>query len=74
MLKYSRIIQTITILISFALATYSLHAQTHTVVVNEIMASNSNTIADEDGDFSDWIELYNHGDEPVNLLNWTLRQ
>lgn len=72
MLKSTRIIQTITILISFALATYSVNAQSHTVVVNEIMASNSNTIADEDGDYSDWIELYNHGDEPVNLLNWGL--
>ncbi len=28
-------------------------------VLNELMASNTETLADDDGDFSDWIELYN---------------
>ncbi|TVQ09338.1 MAG: hypothetical protein EA364_14205 [Balneolaceae bacterium] len=42
------------------------------VVLNEIMASNSITIADDDGDFSDWIELYNSGAAPVNLLGYGL--
>ena len=37
------------------------------VVINEIMASNGNDIQDEDGDHSDWIELYNTGNEPYNL-------
>lgn len=37
------------------------------LVINEIMASNATTIADEDGDYPDWIELYNSGTEPVNL-------
>jgi hypothetical protein len=30
------------------------------IMINEIMASNGTTIPDEDGDFSDWIELYNN--------------
>jgi hypothetical protein len=38
-----------------------------TVVINEIMSSNSATIADEDGDYEDWIELYNYGTDPVEL-------
>ena len=37
------------------------------VVINEIQASNQSTIADEDGDFEDWIELFNAGGEPVDL-------
>ena len=37
------------------------------VRINELMASNSITITDEDGDYPDWIELYNYGDQPVNL-------
>lgn len=37
------------------------------VVINEFMASNSQTLADEDGDFSDWIELYNRSSQPVSL-------
>jgi spore coat protein CotH len=30
------------------------------VVVNEIMASNSSTIVDQDGEYDDWIEVYNN--------------
>ena len=36
------------------------------------MASNGGTLADEDGDFEDWIELYNAGPEPVALGGWGL--
>ena len=36
------------------------------IYINEVMSSNETTIADEDGDFSDWIELYN-GDSTINL-------
>ncbi|ASB49406.1 CotH kinase family protein [Alkalitalea saponilacus] len=43
-----------------------------TIVLNELMSSNSNTIADEDGDFEDWIEIYNYGDDPINLNGWGL--
>ena len=31
------------------------------------MSSNETILADEDGDFPDWIELYNGGNSPVNL-------
>lgn len=30
------------------------------VVINELMASNSSTVADEAGEYDDWIELYNN--------------
>ena len=36
------------------------------------MASNTSTLADEDGDFSDWIEIQNTSDTSVDLLNWSL--
>ena len=38
-----------------------------TVSINEVMASNGETIADMDGDFEDWVEFYNYGNEPVDL-------
>lgn len=47
-------------------------AQNPTVLINELMASNSSVIADEDGDSSDWVELYNSSDQPVNLVGWGL--
>jgi hypothetical protein len=37
------------------------------VVINEFMASNSSTIADETGAFPDWVELWNAGDTTVDL-------
>ncbi len=45
-----------------------LHAAT--IALNEFVSSNGETIADEDGDFEDWIELYNHGDDPVDLAGF----
>ena len=42
------------------------------VVISEIMAGNSSTLADEDGDYSDWIELYNSSTNTVNLGGWFL--
>ena len=47
-----------------------LHGQ-GTVIINEVVSSNSIYI-DEDGDTPDWIELYNSGFQNVNLENWTI--
>jgi len=35
--------------------------------INEFMASNGDTLEDQEGDSPDWIELYNTSDEDVNL-------
>src|SRR6266404_3916503 len=45
------------------------HAQ---VIISEFMADNKTTIADEDGQFADWIEVYNTGVDTVNLVGWSL--
>jgi hypothetical protein len=42
------------------------------VVISEFMASNNSTLADEDGAYSDWIELYNSSTNTVNLGGWHL--
>ncbi len=42
------------------------------VLINEVMAANTSIIADEDGDFSDWIELFNAGEQSVNLAGCAL--
>ena len=42
------------------------------IVVNEVMSSNSKTIYDEDGDTPDWIEFYNSGTVQVNLKGYYL--
>ncbi|MCH8487963.1 MAG: CotH kinase family protein [Candidatus Cyclonatronum sp.] len=42
------------------------------VLINEFQSSNQSTKADADGDFEDWIELYNAGDTAVNLSGFGL--
>jgi uncharacterized repeat protein (TIGR02543 family) len=42
------------------------------LIINEFMASNGNTLLDNDGDNEDWIEIYNAGNEPVNLNGFGL--
>ena len=42
------------------------------IVINEFMASNGATIADQDGEFEDWIELYNKGNQSVDLSGYFL--
>ncbi len=42
------------------------------IAINEFMSSNSKTIKDENGDFEDWIEIYNYGTTTVNLAGFGL--
>ena len=42
------------------------------IVINEIMASNDFTAVDEFGEFDDWIEIYNKGNESINLSGYFL--
>lgn len=54
------------------------------IVINEVMAQNLTTVADNAGEFDDWIELYNKGtnavdisgfyltDNTLNLDKWTI--
>jgi hypothetical protein len=42
--------------------------------ITEILAANLGTsgFLDEDGEAQDWIEIHNHGSEPVDLAGWAL--
>jgi len=42
-------------------------AAAQTPLINEFMGSNATTIADDDGDYSDWLELYNPGAATFDL-------
>lgn len=42
------------------------------LVLTEFMAANKTNLVDEDGVFSDWIEIHNPTDAAVNLANWYL--
>lgn len=42
------------------------------IYISEFMAVNHATLADDDGDYADWIEIHNGGATAVNLANWSL--
>ena len=42
------------------------------LMISELMPMNRSTLADMDGDFSDWIELYNGSARAINLENYAL--
>lgn len=42
------------------------------IVINEMMADNKTTKADQNGQFDDWIELYNKSTANVDLSGWFL--
>jgi hypothetical protein len=54
--------------------TYSLAPETlfRQIQISEFMADNNRSLNDDDGDSSDWIELFNPTDEPVDLSGWFL--
>ncbi|MEM1123341.1 MAG: CotH kinase family protein, partial [Bacteroidota bacterium] len=46
---------------------YTNTLSSQSIFINEFMASNDQTIADENGEFDDWVELYNAEDTPFDL-------
>ena len=42
------------------------------LVINEVMASNTSVIADQNGEFDDWVELYNNNNFSINLNGYYL--
>jgi len=51
---------------------HSAGFSTDEIHISEIMASNASGLKDEDGDFSDWIEISNPTSQTVSLNNWFL--
>lgn len=62
------------LLLSFVLlwAGVFCRSQESDVRINEFQASNTKTIMDDDGLYSDWIELYNSSAVGINLAGWSL--
>lgn len=56
----------------FLLLTLSFNLAIGQVVVNEWMSKNIQGIADEDGERTDWLELYNQGLDPIDLGGFAL--
>lgn len=42
------------------------------LVINEILTDNMGGLVDEDGEYTDWIEIYNYGEEHINMEGFGL--
>jgi hypothetical protein len=42
------------------------------IVINEFLADNGTVAADQDGEYDDWIELYNNSGSDINLAGYAL--
>lgn len=52
---------------------FSFSAAYTQVIISEFQSANSSTIADEWGDFDDWIELYNSGSSSLDIGGLVLK-
>jgi len=50
---------------------YNLIIQSN-IVINEVMAENYNTVADQDGEFDDWVELFNTTASAIDVSGYYL--
>lgn len=73
MIKLNLLYKYLVVLFCTALLASELSAQAeNTVYINEFLASNKKNLLDEDGESSDWIEIYNPTKETMDLSDWAL--
>lgn len=61
--------KTIILFLGFFLAGITSSTQ---IILNEVCHANLNVLADEDGDYEDWIELVNNGASTIDLSGYAL--
>ena len=67
-----RVVASILLGLLTAVGSASTRLRAQDVIISELMAVNDSTLADEDLEYSDWIELYNPGPAEANLAGWHL--
>ncbi len=68
--RFTKGLNSLKILVVSLLVIFSISGTNAQVVINESVSTNPKFYADEDGDYPDWIELYNAGINTVNLNAW----
>jgi hypothetical protein len=61
---------TLFVAIAFLAVGFTTNAFSQKLVINEFMASNDVSYPGPEGDYPDWIEIYNPNPFPINLAGW----
>jgi len=59
--------------IIFLFIIFNVNAAFSQITINEICTINDDAIEDENGDKSDWVELYNNSNTAINISNYKLK-
>lgn len=62
----------VVLMLAFVLSACGGGGLSENVYISEIMAENTKTITDENGDYCDWIELHNPTAAPINLAGYII--
>src|SRR4051794_14526443 len=62
----------LSLVLAFLLLIFGAADGAESVILSEFMADNATGLKDEDGEYSDWIEIQNAGTTTVNLAGWAL--
>ncbi len=60
------------LLLLLTIGPLAAQASTPGILITEVMAANTRTALDDQGGYSDWIELHNPTDMPIPLIGYTL--
>ena len=60
------------LLVGLATAAAIAQATAPSILITEVLAANTRTVADDRDRYSDWIELHNPTDTPISLAGYTL--
>ena len=60
------------LLVTLTIGTPVAQATTPGLLITEVQAANTRTVADDQGSYSDWIELHNPTDTSISLAGYTL--
>lgn len=71
-LRLSAVFFVVIVVVILGVAPTGAMAASETVWISELMAQNDNTVTDDFGAYSDWIEIHNGGAETVNLEGYSL--
>ena len=72
LIPFDRALLLVLLLVLLSPGGAAAQATTPGILITEVLASNTSTVTDDRGQYTDWIELHNPTDAPIALAGYTL--